>query len=166
MRIFTPGKINFTFLMLMDYLVEEGKWDCSLIFVFLVLSGLLEWLALSVFKDGLILYSDQFSVLLFLPVTSDASVCQKQVPSSKQHCLLFYGALSTACVFGLASDSFSVIIITLIFLCLSELLGLCCVWLHSPSGIKLVIDLILQFISVAWITLQMTMCTSWNWIGH
>lgn len=44
--------------MPMDYLMEEGKWDCYLIFAFLVLLRLLEQLALSAFKDGLILYSD------------------------------------------------------------------------------------------------------------
>ena len=84
-------------------------------------------------------------------------------PNSKKHCLLFYGVLLTACIFPLASDTFSVHYYnTVIFLCLSVLLGLHRGWLHNPSGIKLVIDLILQFISVAQITLQMTLYTSWN----
>lgn len=118
-------------------------------------------ISLSAFQDGLVLYSDQSS-------SSYCSVSLQQVllqsvSYSRQHCLLFYGVLLTACIFPLASDSFSVHHYnTVIFLYLSVLLGLYCGWLHNPSGIKLVIDLILQFSSVAQITLQMTLYTSWN----
>lgn len=108
-----------------------------------------------------------WTVCIALLPYSNWCFCLSATPNSKRHCLLFYGVLLTACIFPLASDSFSVHHYnTVIFLCLSVLLRLHRGWLHSPSGIKLVIDLILQFISVARITLQMTLYTSWNWIGR
>lgn len=105
--------------------------------------------------------------IALLPYSKSCMFCLSVIPNLKQHCLWFYGVLLTACVFPLASESFSVHHYnTVVFLCLSVLLGLHRGWLHNPSGIKLVIDLILQFINVARITLQMTLYTSWNWIGH
>lgn len=153
--------------MPMDHLVAEGKSDCSLIFAFLVSSDCWNH------KLCLHLRMVSFYILtssvggIVLPACSKWCFCLSEASSKPQAALSpALWRLIDSLPFWLASDSFSVIVITLIFLCLSELLGLYCVWLHSPSGIKLVIDLILQFISVAWITLQMTLCTSWNWIGH
>lgn len=102
-------------------------------------------------------------VCISLLVFSKWCFCLSSTPDSKSHCLLFYGVLLTDCLFPLASDGFSAHYHnTVIFLCLSVLLGLHCGWLRNPSGIKLVIDLILHFISAAGITLQMTLYTSWN----
>lgn len=96
-------------------------------------------------------------VCIALLVFSKWCFCLSSTPDSKQRYLLFYGVLLTDCIFPLASDGFSAHYHnTVIFLCLSVLLGLHCGWLHNPSGIKLVIDLILQFISAAGIILQMT----------
>lgn len=104
------------------------------------------------------------ALLLCFTIASGVSVCQ--ILQSPKSIVLLYAILLTSCIFPLDLNSFSVKHYnTVIFLCLSMLLGLHRGWLHNSSEIKLVIDLIWQCINVVWFTLQMTLYTSWNWIS-